>query len=70
MSYLEGTLIICELPRDVILTVAFHALLFLRPRAVQDGLTDPKSGRRFASVTRIPNRGHLVSDIPIDSVTP
>lgn len=40
-----------------------------RPRSVQDGLTDPKSGRRFASVTRIPNTGHLVNDMPIDSVT-
>jgi len=30
------------------------------PRSVQDGLTDPKSGRRFASVTRIPNAGHLI----------
>jgi len=30
------------------------------PRSVQDGLTDPKSGRRFASVTRIPDTGHLI----------
>jgi len=30
------------------------------PRSVQDGLTDPESGRRFASVTRIPNTGHLL----------
>jgi len=30
------------------------------PRLVQDGLTDPGSGRRFASVTRIPNAGHLL----------
>ncbi|KAF9653902.1 hypothetical protein BDM02DRAFT_3216155 [Thelephora ganbajun] len=39
------------------------------PRTVQDRLTDPKSGRRFASMTRIPNTGHLVSDMSICSVT-
>jgi len=30
------------------------------PRSTQDGLTGPESGRNFASVTRIPNTGHLV----------
>jgi hypothetical protein len=31
-----------------------------RPRFVQDSLTDPASGRRFASVTRLGGVGHLV----------
>lgn len=31
------------------------------PREVQDALVDPKSGRKFASVTRLKNIGHLVS---------
>lgn len=30
------------------------------PGEVQDALVDPKSGRKFASVTRLKNVGHLV----------
>lgn len=31
------------------------------PREVQDALIDSKSGRKFASVARLKNIGHLVS---------
>lgn len=32
-----------------------------RSREVHDAVTDPKSGRRFASISRIQGVGHLVS---------
>lgn len=60
---------ICEGFRGIILRVWIHTLLFLRWGSVQDGLTDPESGRKFASVTRIPGRGHLVFDLPFGSFT-
>ena len=34
--------------------------MLLRERKIQDALTNPKSGRRFASITRVEGAGHLV----------
>jgi len=39
--------------------IIFGAIDFL-PREVHDAVTDPKSGRRFASISRVQGTGHLV----------